>query len=101
MADEKIFIGRYIGVKTKSWSTIDKFFLSKADVLALEDHLEDKGAKSGLGVNIVVGVSQKSGLPYLTIDTWKPDPNYKKNQQYQSNNNMGTGQQPTAKVWEF
>lgn len=100
MADDKIFIGRYVGVKTKTGSMIDKFFLSEADIFALQDHIEDKGGKSGRGVNIVFWVSKKSNMPYLTIDTWKPDPNYKKNQSYQPNNNMGTGV-PDAEVSDF
>lgn len=78
MSTDKIFIGRYIGIQTRT-GMIDKFFLSEEDILKLQDHIENKGEKSGRGVNIILGHGQKSGKPYITIDTWKPDPNYKKN----------------------
>mgnify|MGYP007044002259 CR=1 FL=1 len=77
MSTDKIFIGRYIGIQTRT-GTIDKFFLSEEDVLKLQDHIENKGERSGRGVNIIFWTGQKSGKPYITIDTWKPDPNYKK-----------------------
>lgn len=81
---QKIFVGRYIGIQTQ-FGMIDKFFLSEEDILKLQDHIENKGERSGRGVNIIVGHGQKSGKPYITIDTWKPDPNYKK-----SNRSDGT-----------
>ena len=52
MSTDKIFIGRYIGIQTRT-GMIDKFFLSEEDILKLQDHIENKGERSGRGVNII------------------------------------------------
>lgn len=75
---QKIFVGRYTGMQTK-FGMLDKFFLSEEDILKLQDHIENKGEKMGRGTTVIIAQGQKSGKPYMTIDTWKPDPNYKKN----------------------
>lgn len=76
---EKVFVGRYTGMQTK-FGMLDKFFLSEEDILKLQDHIENKGEKTGRGVTVIIAQGQKSGKPYMCIDTWKPDPNYKKSQ---------------------
>lgn len=57
----KIFIGRFENKVSKAWKDYMVFTLSPEDLEKIEKAKSDKG-----WVNLMVGKSQKTGLPYLS-----------------------------------
>lgn len=57
----KIFIGRFANKVSKAWNEYMTFTLSPEDFEKLSKAKDSKG-----WVNLMVGKSQKTGLPYLS-----------------------------------
>lgn len=60
MQNNKIFVGRFQNKVSKAWNSYMVFTLAPEDFEKLEK-AKDKG-----WVNLMVGKSQKTGLPYLS-----------------------------------